>query len=68
MAAGAVAILRGDTRLVVIFHDAVEGEGALGIKDARVDVARFVAGVVIVNPGEVTGRLTQRTFADGTRR
>jgi len=50
MAVGAVNILAGDARLVVVFHYAVEGEGALSIKNASIDITGFVAGVVIVNP------------------
>ena len=66
MAVGAVNILAGNARFVVILHDAVKGEGALSIKNASVDITSFVTGVTIVYPGEVTGRLTQRAFADVT--
>ena len=55
--------LAGDARFVVILHNAIEGEGALGIEDAGTDITCFVASLVIVDQREVTERATQRAFA-----
>ena len=66
MAIRPINIFAGDARFVVVLHDAVEREGAFGIKDAGVDVTRFMAGIVIVHPGEIAGRVAQRAFNDGT--
>ena len=66
MAIRPINIFAGDARFVVVLHDTVEREGAFGIKDAGVDVTRFMAGIVIVHPGEIAGRVAQRAFNDGT--
>jgi len=66
MAVGPVKTLASDARLVVILHHSIEGEGALGIEDAGIDIACFVACVAIVDPREVTWRNTRRAFANVT--
>ena len=62
MTLGPVSELGGYTRLVVVLHQAIEGEGAFCIEDPRIDVTCFVAGVVIVNPREIAGGVAQCAF------
>ena len=61
---GPVYEFGSDARFIVILHDAVEGEGAFSIEDARVNVARFMTGVVIIHASEIGGRFAECSFSD----
>ena len=55
VAIGPVMELNGGTCLIVVFHDTIKSERALGIENSGIDEEGFVAGKVIIHPGEVTG-------------
>ena len=52
-----VSELNGSACLTVVLHDTIKSECALGIENAGIDKAGFVAGKVIIHPGEVAGGL-----------
>ena len=61
---GPVSEFGGDARFIVVLHDAVEGEGAISVEDASVNVLRFMAGVVIIHASEIAGRFAKGAFSD----
>ena len=55
------------TQFVVVLHQAIEGEGAVCIEDSCIDVACWMASVVIVNPREIAGGVAECAFRDAAR-
>ena len=52
-----VSELNGSACFTVVLHDTIKSECALDIENAGIDKAGFVAGKVIIHPGEVAGGL-----------
>lgn len=59
MAVWAVVKLGGDTSVIVVLQNAIKSEGPLGVEDAGVNIACFMAGVVVVHASKVAGRRAQ---------